>query len=112
MGGPTATAMESVRLAQVYNVVLRYVVDAAVDHGPLAGPRRRLQCWLHDVPPPAEPLGTAAKTRLLLQELGPTYVKVGQLVSSQSQVLPDDWAAELGRLQQDVATFPYADVAR
>jgi ubiquinone biosynthesis protein len=67
---------------------------------------RRLQCWLHDVPAPAEALGTAGKARLLLQELGPTYVKVGQLVSSQSQVLPDDWVAELARLQQDVATFP------
>ena len=99
-------------LAQVYNVVLRYVLDAAVDHGPLAGSRRRLQCWLHDVPAPAEALGTAGKARLLLQELGPTYVKVGQLVSSQSQVLPDDWVAELARLQQDVATFPYEDVAR
>ena len=106
MGGPTAAALESVRLAQVYNVVLRYVLDAAVDHGPLAGSRRRLQCWLHDVPAPAEALGTAGKARLLLQELGPTYVKVGQLVSSQSQVLPDDWVAELARLQQDVATFP------
>ena len=112
MGGPTAAALESVRLAQVYNVVLRYVLDAAVDHGPLAGSRRRLQCWLHDVPAPAEALGTAGKARLLLQELGPTYVKVGQLVSSQSQVLPDDWVAELARLQQDVATFPYEDVAR
>ena len=112
MGGPTAAALESVRLVQVYNVVLRYVLDAAVDHGPLAGSRRRLQCWLHDVPAPAEALGTAGKARLLLQELGPTYVKVGQLVSSQSQVLPDDWVAELARLQQDVATFPYEDVAR
>jgi hypothetical protein len=112
MPGPTATALESVRLAQVYNTVLRYVLDAAVDHGPLAGARRRLQFWLHDTPLPAAPLGTPAKARLLLQELGPTYVKVGQLVSSQSQVLPDDWAVELSRLQQDVATFPYSDVAR
>ena len=100
------------RLAQVYNVVLRYVLDAAVDHGPLAGSRRRLQCWLHDVDGHPAALGTATKARLLLQELGPTYVKVGQLVSSQSQVLPDDWVAELARLQQDVATFPYEDVAR
>ena len=110
--GPGATAWESVRLAQVYNIVLRYVLDTAVDHGPLAGTRRRLQFWLHDVSQAPVALSTATRARLLLQELGPTYVKVGQLLSSQSQVLPDDWERELARLQQDVATFPYDDVRR
>jgi ubiquinone biosynthesis protein len=108
-GGLGSGAMESVRLAQVYNIVLRYLLDAAVDRGQLAGVRRRLQYWLHDVKQEPVPLGTAAKARLLLQELGPTYVKVGQLVSSQSQILPDDWERETARLRQDVATFPYDD---
>ena len=70
--GPGAGAMESVRLAQVYNLVLRYLLDAAVDYGPLAGARRRLQCWLHCVKQEPVRFGTAAKARLLLQELGPT----------------------------------------
>jgi ubiquinone biosynthesis protein len=109
---PDATARESLRLAQVYHTVLRYLLDMAVDHGPLAGVRRRVQYWLHDVPQRPVALGTATKARLLLQELGPTYVKVGQLVSSQSQVLPDDWERELTRLQQNVAPFPYEDVRR
>ncbi len=109
---PDATARESLRLAQVYHTVLRYLLDMAVDHGPLAGVRRRVQYWLHDVPQRPVALGTAAKARLLLQELGPTYVKVGQLVSSQSQVLPEDWERELTRLQQNVAPFPYEDVRR
>jgi ubiquinone biosynthesis protein len=109
---PDATARESLRLAQVYHTVMRYLLDMAVDHGPLAGVRRRVQYWLHDVPQRPVALGTATKARLLLQELGPTYVKVGQLVSSQSQVLPDDWERELTRLQQNVAPFPYEDVRR
>jgi ubiquinone biosynthesis protein len=110
--GPGATAQESVRLAQVYNIVSRYVLDTAADHGPMAGARRRLQFWLHDVNQAPVALSTATRARLLLQELGPTYVKVGQLVSSQSQVLPEDWERELARLQQEVATFPYDDVRR
>jgi hypothetical protein len=109
---PDATARESLRIAQVYHTVLRYMLDMVVDHGPLAGVRRRFQFWLHDVPQEPVALDTAAKTRLLLQELGPTYVKVGQLVSSQSQVLPDDWERELARLQQNVAPFPYEQVHR
>jgi len=109
---PGAGARESVRLAQVYNIVSRYVLDTAADHGPMAGARRRLQFWLHDLDQAPVTLSTATRARLLLQELGPTYVKVGQLVSSQSQVLPEDWERELARLQQDVATFPYDDVRR
>src|SRR5262245_14176473 len=69
-----------------------------------------MQYWLHDVHEEPMPLTIPAKARLMLQELGPTYVKVGQLVSSQSQILPDDWEAELVRLQQDVAPFPYDKV--
>jgi hypothetical protein len=111
-GRPDVAALENLRLAQVYRTVLRYMLDIAVDRGPLAGARRRTQFWLHDVPVQPVALGTATKMRLLLQELGPTYVKVGQLVSSQSHVLPDDWERELTRLQQNVAPFPYDDVRR
>jgi ubiquinone biosynthesis protein len=111
-GRPDVSALEDLRLAQVYHTVLRYMLDMAVDRGPLAGARRRVQFWLHDVPVEPVALGMATKARLLLQELGPTYVKVGQLVSSQSQVLPEDWERELARLQQNVAPFPYADVRR
>jgi ubiquinone biosynthesis protein len=111
-GRPDVSALENLRLAQVYNTVVRYMLDMAVDRGPLAGARRRVQYWLHDIPVEPVALGTPTKVRLLLQELGPTYVKVGQLVSSQSHVLPDDWERELARLQQNVAPFPYDDVRR
>src|SRR6266487_3186596 len=111
-GRPDVSALENLRLAQVYNTVVRYMLDMAVDRGPLAGARRRVQYWLHDIPVEPVALGTPTKVRLLLQELGPTYVKVGQLVSSQSHVLPDDWERELTRLQQNVAPFPYDHVRR
>jgi len=94
-GRPDVSALENLRLAQVYNTVVRYMLDMAVDRGPLAGARRRVQYWLHDIPVEPVALGTPTKVRLLLQELGPTYVKVGQLVSSQSHVLPDDWEREV-----------------
>ena len=47
----------------------------------------------------------------MLEELGPTYVKIGQIVSSQASVLPADWATELARLQDAVPPFP-ADQVR
>ena len=42
----------------------------------------------------------------MLEELGPTYVKIGQIVSSQASMLPTDWATELSRLQDAVPPFP------
>jgi ubiquinone biosynthesis protein len=50
--------------------------------------------------------------RELLDELGPTFVKFGQLLSMRPDVLPPDIIAELRGLQDDVRPFPYADVER
>jgi ubiquinone biosynthesis protein len=43
--------------------------------------------------------------RLMLQELGPTYVKLGQIVSSRADTLPQAWETELARLQSHVRPF-------
>jgi ubiquinone biosynthesis protein len=45
--------------------------------------------------------------RELLDELGPTFVKFGQLLSMRPDVLPPDIIAELRGLQDDVSPFPY-----
>jgi ubiquinone biosynthesis protein len=50
--------------------------------------------------------------RELLDELGPTFVKFGQLLSMRPDVLPPDIIAELRGLQDDVRPFPYEDVER
>jgi ubiquinone biosynthesis protein len=46
----------------------------------------------------------------MLDELGPTFVKFGQLLSTRPDVLPPDIIAELRGLQDDVRPFPLADV--
>ncbi|HEV2713410.1 MAG TPA: AarF/ABC1/UbiB kinase family protein [Gaiellaceae bacterium] len=48
--------------------------------------------------------------RELLDELGPTFVKFGQLLSMRPDVLPPDIIAELRGLQDDVSPFPYDQV--
>ena len=42
-----------------------------------------------------------------LEALGPTYIKIGQLLSTRSDVLPAPFLVALARLQDDVAPFPY-----
>jgi ubiquinone biosynthesis protein len=48
--------------------------------------------------------------REMLDELGPTFVKFGQLLSTRPDVLPPDIIAELRGLQDDVRPFPFEQV--
>jgi ubiquinone biosynthesis protein len=45
----------------------------------------------------------------MLQRLGPTYVKIGQMAASRSDLLPEEWIAELSKLQSDAGPFPWED---
>lgn len=100
-------AHEDLRLQQVYNTLLRYGFDTAVNHTGLFGSvRHGVQTWAWHLPKDWEQPSRAAKLRLMLEELGPTYVKIGQIVSSQASVLPVDVATELARLQDAVPPFP------
>jgi ubiquinone biosynthesis protein len=52
------------------------------------------------------------RLRSMLEELGPTFVKFGQLLSMRPDVLPPDVIAELRPLQDDVRPFPFAEARR
>jgi ubiquinone biosynthesis protein len=54
-------------------------------------------------PPPAHHL------RLALEELGPTFIKLGQVLSTRPDLIPPPFVAELARLQDRVPPFPAAE---
>ncbi|MEX0673446.1 MAG: AarF/UbiB family protein, partial [Gaiellaceae bacterium] len=58
------------------------------------------------------PSQRGAHLREMLDELGPTFVKFGQLLSMRPDVLPPDIIAELRGLQDDVRPFGFEDVQR
>jgi ubiquinone biosynthesis protein len=101
---------ERLRLMQVYEVLLRYGSEALFDRGAIGALRRSVQTWAYSTNGPIEKLDAPVKARLLLQELGPTYVKFGQIASSRAETMPSAWEHELAKLQADVAPFPYDDV--
>ena len=53
---------------------------------------------------------TPEKLRLILEELGPTYIKLGQIASMHSDILPKKYCDELMRLRSDVAPMPFEQV--
>jgi ubiquinone biosynthesis protein len=55
----------------------------------------------------APPSERGRRLREMLDELGPTFVKFGQLLSMRPDILPPDIIAELRSLQDDVRPFPF-----
>ena len=53
---------------------------------------------------------TPEKLRLILQELGPTYIKLGQIMSLHSDILPKEYCEELMKLCSDVEPMPFEQV--
>lgn len=67
--------------------------------------------WLRRPSPRSSPLTLGERLRLALTELGPTFIKLGQIMSTRADLLPPDIIAALEQLQDQVPPFP-GEVAR
>jgi ubiquinone biosynthesis protein len=100
--------MHLLRLIKIMHVALKYGLDEfLLGHERFRWLRptvRTLTFWRDLSLPRAERL------RLALQDLGPIFVKFGQMLSTRRDLLPADIADELARLQDRVPPFPSEQV--
>ncbi len=52
------------------------------------------------------------RARMVLEELGPTFVKLGQILSTRPDLVGQPFSHELSKLQEEVKPFPYEEVEK
>ncbi len=104
--GPKNPIRNLQRWQQVQSILLRYGFDILIDKNEVKEVRRFLKDKLYLSLGNFDDEGNMPENvRLMLQELGPTYIKLGQMLSSRSDLLPENWVTELAKLQDNVQPF-------
>ncbi|HVC16680.1 MAG TPA: ubiquinone biosynthesis regulatory protein kinase UbiB [Rhodanobacter sp.] len=93
------------RLLRVASVLLAYRLDDLVDATHLFRPLKLLRPLLARPRVNVRELPRGERLRLALTELGPIFVKAGQVLSTRRDLIPLDIADELSLLQDQVAPF-------
>ena len=97
------------RYRQILTVLVKYgfgdLLEALKVRHPLVGRLPRLK-----VLKGLEGLSRPERLRLAFEELGPTFIKLGQLLSLRPDLIPPEYSAELAKLQDEAAPFPFAQV--
>lgn len=103
---------DAVRLAELAQVLVRYgFADVARRLGLYEGVPAKVLRRLHLIEQaPDVPETMGSRMRAALTELGPTFVKFGQILSTRPDLVGPAISAELSRLQDDVAALPFAEI--
>jgi ubiquinone biosynthesis protein len=104
-------ARQLTRLIQINHVLAKHRLDEVIKAIHLLRPLRYLSFLSPNRWRRQSDLPRGERLRLALQDLGPIFVKFGQVLSTRRDLLPSDVADSLAKLQDQVAPFP-AEQAR
>ncbi|TWI05808.1 2-octaprenylphenol hydroxylase [Luteimonas cucumeris] len=93
------------RAGRIGRVLLRYRLDDLLDGTPAERWLRLMRPFVPRASAQIAAQSRGARLRLALQELGPIFVKFGQILSTRRDLVPPDVAIELSLLQDRVAPF-------
>jgi len=98
------------RFRQIVNILIKYGFDYFVKQLGLTNLISKGGKILKLKPSKIAQLPLPIKVRLALEELGPTFVKLGQILSTRPDLIPPDYIEELQKLQDKVPPFAYDQV--
>ena len=99
------------RLQVIASVLIRYGFGDVVRRIGMAGILERAGKVLHwRAPHELARLEPPARVRRALEELGPTFIKLGQILATRVDLFPPEWIAEFSKLQDAAAAVPYVEL--
>jgi len=93
------------RMLTIYRIIVRYGLDELLLSTKIFRPLRLLAYFVPGYWLRPKDLSRGKRILFALQELGPIFVKFGQILSTRRDLLPDDIALELAKLQDKVTPF-------
>jgi ubiquinone biosynthesis protein len=97
------------RLREIGRILFRHGLGHVAQRLRLPGVR----WWRRRHPSPASiPFSLPQRVRMIFEELGPTFIKFGQILSIRRDLLPEEYVGEFEKLQDAVPPFSFAEVAR
>ena len=93
------------RAWRIGRVLIRYRLDDLLDDTPVEGWLKLARPFVPRASAEVASLSRGARLRMALQELGPIFVKFGQILSTRRDLVPPDIAEELALLQDRVQPF-------
>src|SRR4030065_1746439 len=100
------------RFRQISTVLIKYGFGEFLDRAGVASLYYRTRRLFLRKEPEIARLNYSHRIRLALEELGPTFVKLGQVLSTRPFLIPPDLVFELTKLQDQVAPFPFAEAKK
>jgi ubiquinone biosynthesis protein len=101
--------IENLRLRQVYDTISSTVFDIVLAETRLGAIRAWFRSWVLGLPTLPIDCPAPRRVRMMLEDLGPTYAKIGQMVATRADVLPATWTAELGELHASASPFSWEE---